>query len=765
MTQSPDHKSPSKNGQRSAADAEQGAGAATIQPASPNPALWQVQSFIQESQQKQDGGLNPVQLAQRIFRGMVKQTILLACILGIGFALLVFLIVKPVFESQGLVRITAREPKILSMDRDDSRLRLYDAFVSGEATYIQSQPVMRRAYDYYVEAAKERQQGTEGPADKVADYSGFTDSFDIKKVKGLIVIKSKNRQAAASQRAVNALLQAYTQLHLEQSGSRQTLRVRELEVRENELIQKQSQLNAALLNIGEEYDQSSLSKAHLAKVTQLEELDIRLDELSNSLAEMEATGGSIDADTGDMEIKRATLLDRAMADMVFQRAKLAAEKKKRLLRYQDNHPKVASLSASIGVIDKAIETRRQLIATLGKTGAITGGDGANKTQSMNELMALKKKLDTRRQDISKDAKRLNGKLIDLKRINQEKSVVGGMLAETRRVLDQLRLESRNSLPGTIEVLSRATLPEKPASDKRKQFGALAFMMGVGAALVLMVARYQFDSRIRYSDDLTKQLPANGFSAVLPADKGGADTGSENQPENYLGDQPEYRLSAPLLPFFNQLQLLPVWPRDRAVKICVTHFSAQDQTMIFNLAAVISNVGLRPLVIGCSDFGPLADDVPLPDEVRTALTAEEDNPKTGGLARYLMGAEEPVIQDLHGTAYIACQSRAGDAGYSLKMVDQWLQHFEDQYDVILVHAGVFERDFATQLLPHVCDLNIPVVPSQSKKRKVWRAFSQMHLVYPVFTQAAAGDPGIRQGQKDPTSDSLGDEHAQSAPISS
>ena len=105
-------------------------------------------------------------------------------------------------------------------------------------------------------------------------------------------------------------------------------------------------------------------------------------------------------------------------------------------------PKVATLSASLNVIDTAIESRRRLIATLGKTGAITGTDGAEKSQSLAELHALKRKLSTRRAELSNAAKELNGKLIELKRLNEEKAQIAGMLAETRRILDQVRLESR-----------------------------------------------------------------------------------------------------------------------------------------------------------------------------------------------------------------------------------------------------------------------------------------------------------------------------------
>ena len=96
----------------------------------------------------------------------------------------------------------------------------------------------------------------------------FADTITVKKLKGLISVTSNNASPIQAQQSVNALLESYSKLHMEQSGSRTTLRARELEVRVSELSAKQKFLGEKLLAVGEEYDSASLAKAHLTKVTQ-----------------------------------------------------------------------------------------------------------------------------------------------------------------------------------------------------------------------------------------------------------------------------------------------------------------------------------------------------------------------------------------------------------------------------------------------------------------------------------------------------------------
>ncbi|MCK0067852.1 GumC family protein [Kordiimonas laminariae] len=657
-----------------------------------NEDLWQVRDFVEEAEEKP---VNPIATLARLYRGQWLKAIVTSLVLGILLGVAAIFSTKPTFESEGLVRVAAKSPKILYADKDDSRLRLYDAFVSAEATYLQSQQVLERAHEIFVDKLEER--GETAPFPTLKD---FADSIAIKKLKGLISITSKNPSAVHAQQSVNALLESYSKLHMEQSGSRTTLRARELEVRVSELSSKQKFLGEKLLAVGEEYDSSSLAKAHLTKVTQLEELDIRIDELSNTLLEMEASNGALDADTGDMEIKRATLLDRAMADMVFERAKRAAELQKLLLRYQPSHPKVQTLSASLDVIDTAIESRRRLIATLGKTGAITGADGAEKSQSLAELHALKRKLSTRRKELSDAAKDLNGKLIELKRLNEEKSQIAGMLAETRRILDQVRLESRNSLPGTIEILSRASMPNMPASDKRKQFAALGFIAGAGLGALSILILRQLSGRILYSDDLAVLLPPSVDNHVFPKSPAKTD---------YIN-------------FLGELQLMKQWRSGSATIVSITRFEEDTKIPLSSLAEVSSNLGLRTLLVCAS---------------------EEDSSSATGFSDQIRGKAPLKKHEINGFHYVPYGKSSDAAGYTLEQAQDWLKSASTGYDLVLLYTGISERHISSRLLPSLADIQSIYVAPGVKIRPARRLIARAKNLLPVFVNPKKGDPGCKE----------------------
>ncbi|RMB12282.1 GumC family protein [Eilatimonas milleporae] len=676
-----------------------------------HPGMWQVRDFVEEAE-TEGAPVNPVKMVLRVFRGLWLITIALGAVAGCLLAVAAFNAVKPKFESQGLVRVVAKEPKILYADNDDSRLRLYDAFVSAEATYIQSRPVLERGFDYLVDDM-EQQTGSRPDL----SFKDYAQSLAVKKQKGLIAITAASTDPAMAQRAVNALLKSYTDLHTQQSGTRQTMRARELEVRVQELSAKLFALNEELLQVGEEYDATSLSKAHLTKVTQLEELDLRIAELTNSLMEMEASNGALDADTGDMEIKRATLLDRAMADMVFERAKRAAELEKLLLRYQPGHDKVATLAASLQVIDDAIESRRRLIATLGKTGAITGTDGAAKSQSMAELEALKRKLSTRRRDLSGDARDLNSKLIQLKRINEEKSQVSGMLAETRRILDQVRLESRNSLPGTIEILSRGSLPDRPASDKRMQFALLGLMAGGGLVVAAVFLWRQVTGRIRFSDDIEGLLPPRTHTFVLPRQAGDDDFA------RYLGD----------------LQLSDHWRGHGPTVISFVRFSDDCALPLLPVAELAARQGLKTLVV-CG--------------------AEDGAGSAPGFIESIRGDATVAPMRAGGVDYMPFGTAGTGAGYTVDTARRWLDAWGPRYDLVLIYAGMAERHISARILTKLSHLTVTAVTPGDETRAVQRTISQALAVAPLFVGAVKGDPGLRQA--DPaTHPQEGDIHDQAA----
>lgn len=674
-----------------------------------NPGLWQVKEFVDEEPQ---AAVNPLSHVFRNFRGIWIPAFLAATVFAclLGFA--GFSASKPIYESQGLVRVVAKEAKILYADNDDSRLRLYDAFVSAEVTYLMSQPVLERAYEIHSDQLTEL-----GLEADIPGFKDFIDRLSVEKLKGLIGISAASGNAADAQATVNALLRSYVTLHTEQSGSRKSLRARELEVRAQQLQEQQFQLGQQLLAVGEEYDASSLAKAHLTKVTQLEELDIRIDELANSLMEMEASNGALDADTGDMEIKRATLLDRAMADMVFERAKRAAELEKLLLRYQPVHPKVRTLSASLRVIDEAIETRRRLIATLGKTGAITGGDGADQEQSVAELEALKRKLTTRRGELSEDAKDLNGKLIKLRRLNEEKAQIAGMLAETRRILDQVNLENRTNLPGTIEILSRGSMPQQPAKDKRMQFALLGFMFGGGLIVAVIFLKRQFSDTVRYSDDLISANGGRELQHVFPAEASDVCVRS----------------------FLNDLQLSDNWGTDSTTVISMLRFADTTKLPIEALARIASDQGLKTLFACVS----------------------EDASGDKGFIESLSDPEAFEPKTIDNYQYVGFGQTTANANYSVESAKNWLRSRAKDYDLIILYVGVAERHTAARTFPKLSHITVPAIAPGNSIRQYRRLLACLEGVHPLFLNADAKDPGLAlTGSLDPLAN-IGDVHEQAA----
>ena len=655
-----------------------------------NPDLWQVRDFVEE---EGSAPVNPIATIKRLYRGQWLKTFALAGICGLGLAFAAYNISKPVYESQGLVRVVAKEAKILYADKDDSRLRLYDAFVSAESTYIQSPQVLSRAHEILLESFDNQEAKISRPT-----FKSVVDALTVKKLKGLIAVSAKSTDPSRAQQIVNSLLRSYSELHTQQSDSRQILRVRELEVRAEELLEKQFVLNTQLLEVGEEYDASSLAKAHLTKVTQLEALDIRVGELTNALVEMETKDGAVDADTGDMEIKRATLLDRAMADMVFERAKRAAELEQREMRYMPAHPKVTTLTASLRIIDEAIEARRRLIATLGKTGAITGGDGAAKSQSLAELHALKSKLVNRRNELSLSAKELNGKLIQLKRINAEQSQISGMLSETRRILDQVRLESRNSLPGTIEILSRGSMPDAPAADKRVQFALLALMFGAFMAAVAMLLRRQLMSGLLYSDDATGLLPSSSTLTVLNSEPSRSDIAA----------------------LFSEIQMSEHWRLSGTNVVSVVRFDERNEIPLHLLAKTASAQGLKTLLVWAAEDGASSED---------------------GFAQSIVGGQRVEATAMDGYYYLPFGTPGNAFGYSLEAARRWLRQQAEQYDLILVYAGVVERHYSARVLPRLSDLTIALISPGDEKRLVKRFTAQCRNMLPCFSGARADDPAV------------------------
>jgi polysaccharide biosynthesis transport protein len=453
-----------------------------------NPRLRQVRTFIEQAESVQP---DVMQMLLGALRGRLVLGAILGSLLGLVIGVLIFLAVNPVFQSSGMMRIIARESKILYNDADDSRVRLFESFAAAETNYLSSRPVLERALS---------KLHAQDLPDVPSDISKLATMLTIEGKKGLITIAAKNESAALAAAAVNGVVDAYTELRLEQTEGQQNFRVQELAAREKALLTQLEAIDKTVLDVGKEYGQVAIAEAHKNKIAQIGEISGRIDELTTTLNQLETVGYNLDADAGDAEIRRTMLLDQSMANMTYDRAKRAAEVVSLAKRYRAGHPKVEAMNAEILVLDKAIDERRMQIATLGRTGALTQRDQSEK-QSVDELRNLLSKLQDRRASLEGEAIDLNARMVRLAYLKEERGQTRANLDQTRGALEEVRVESRNASPGVTEIVARGGVPDRPYEDKRKAMAMVGFMGGLGIGFALIALLGLLRPTIRSEKDI------------------------------------------------------------------------------------------------------------------------------------------------------------------------------------------------------------------------------------------------------------------------
>jgi uncharacterized protein involved in exopolysaccharide biosynthesis/Mrp family chromosome partitioning ATPase len=425
-----------------------------------------VRTFIEQAEQTQP---DIMQMLIGALRGRLFYGAALGLVIGLLGAVVIYFSVTPIYQSQGLMRIVARETKILYADPDDSRVRLFDSFAAAETNYLGSRPVLERTLAKLQAQSFPNVPGTVGDLAKMMAVEGK---------KGLITVVAKSDAGPMAAAVVNGVLDSYVELRLEQTEGQQSFREQELAAREKSLLNQLQSIDKQMLEVGQEYGQVAIAEAHERKIAQIGEISGRIDELTTTINQLETVGFKLDADTGDVEIKRSMLLDQSMADMTYDRAKRAAEAVSLARRYREGHPKVETMKAEIQVLDQAIEERRAQIATLGRTGALTQRDQSEK-QSVEELQALLTKLQERRKVLETEALDLIGRIGKLGYLKEERGQTRANLDQTRGALEEVRVESRNASPGVTEIVARGSVPDRPFEDKRKAMATVGLMGGMG----------------------------------------------------------------------------------------------------------------------------------------------------------------------------------------------------------------------------------------------------------------------------------------------
>ena len=614
---------------------------------------------------------NPLAGLARALRGRWKRAMAGAAALGAICAGLGYLAGVQLYEAQAILRVFPQETNILYATGEASVLKTFDSFVKAETTYVASPPVMSRAVDTIAAQDPEMAGGL-----RVSDLAG---SIEIRRSDSLIVLKTKSRDPGFAQTKLDAVVSSYLTLKNEAKEARSAVRLAELHAREQELVERLTDLRATQLEVGGEYGMTALAKAHIEKIAQIDGLAARRSEVAATLIALEANSGGASADTSDEEIMRATLLDRAMADLNFERAKLMSQLAGLRAGYQGQNNarfelKVAAKLDEIAVIEKALADRREQIKVLGQTGALTDASAEGVDTSLADIRALYTKVEGQLANARKEARDLNRRRIELDQVEQDIDEAQKLLEETRHALEVIRLETGRALPGYAVLMSPASRPTSPVSDSRKMLAAGGLVGGAGLAVLIALGLGLRERRVRFAETLS---PVEHRVPVLQVSDAGSDDAH----------------AADLLR--NELQLRPLRnPRlvGKAPIIAVTCVTNRDTTELARaLAASYARAQMKTLFVE-GDIAVTQTSVPA-NRWRSVLSDEGGHPRAmrGGIGAWELrkGPDSDI----------------DDTSVSAPMVRRALDKLVGDFDVIVVSAGSLTNRLASQFVLSASDVGV------------------------------------------------------------
>ena len=623
---------------------------------------------------------NPIAAVARAMRGRWKAVVVSAALLGPAMSAAGYFAGVQLYESQAILRVYPQESNILYATGNDSVLKTFDSFVKAETTYVASDPVMARSVGALALSRPDLASEL-----KTSDLSG---SIEIKRSDSLIVLKTRSKDRDFASQKLDAVIASYLALKSEAEEKRSAVRLSELYSRETELSERLSALRSDQLEVGGEFGLNALAKAHIEKIAQIDGLAARKSEVAATLATLEAESTASSADTSDQEIMRATLLDRAMADLNFERAKLLSELASIRSGYENHtnlrfEQKQKAKLEEIAVIEQAMADRREQIRVLGQTGALTDVTEGGDQTTIAEIRSLFDKVSGQLEVAREEARDLNRRRIELDRIENEIHEAERLLEETRRALEVIRLESGRALPGYAVVMSPPSLSVDPAEDSRKMFMAAGMVAGFGLAGAFILALALTERRVRFAETLVpfeNRVPVQQVSDADEADAHAADL------------------------LRNELQLQSLRkPRlvGKAPVIAVTTASSSDTaTLARSLAESFARARMKTLFID-ADLGKRDGEV-----------------SDTGWQNVLLGqASEPRANVQTDGLWELAEGTPGtleDQMVSAPMVRTAIEQASQSFDAVIVSAGSLKDRLSAQLILANSDVGVlAMAPSDAR----------------------------------------------------
>ena len=388
---------------------------------------------------------------------------------------------------------------------------------------------------------------------------------------------------------------------------------------------------------------SSLSTVLGPRLEQ-EQLQRDRDAIDKVLGQMSDTGGSLDGLAFIGAVQRSPAVSQALRDLSTKQVELRALGS----RYTGDHPAVQRLKSEIAVLE------RTTIPAL--------------TRSLrDDLTARERVLAPQIAAGDRELRGIPQRVIEEARRRRDVDLATTLYTGVQQRYDEARLAEASSV-ADVRILDSAMAPQQPVKSSTSRFIVMGFAAGLGLGLVGAVLADRLDPRMRYPDQVTRQmgLPILGVLPHVKDRKAGPD-------DDHVAQVIEAMRSV-------RLSLVHFYGGNGPVVVTVTSPGVGDgkSFLTANLALACAEAGQPTLLIDG-------------DARRGALHRVLHRPRKPGLTDYLAGAVplEGVTQTTMYPSldFIAAGSRFRDSPELLgsPAMVQLLDRVRSQYRVVLVDS--------------------------------------------------------------------------------
>jgi capsular exopolysaccharide synthesis family protein len=295
---------------------------------------------------------------------------------------------------------------------------------------------------------------------------------------------------------------------------------------------------------------------------QREQLRRDMEGVQQALAGPRAAGAAADALAALPSTTQSAELTAAVTDLTTKRAQLRALQQ----QYTNEHPIVKRLK-------QEITTQEQ--QTIPRLGEALHGQLATRANILDGWI----------NSASVDLQRIPPRMIEEARLRRNVQIAERLHTNLRERFEEARLATATIIPD-VRVLDRATPDDGQVASTALHFIVIGLFGGLAIGIGLAILLDRFDPRVRYPDQVTRQLGLQILGA-LPHLKNGAGAGSPNATAQAIEALREMRLN-----------LLHAVPRHNPLALAITSPGSGDgKTFIScNLALACAGAGQRTLII-------------------------------------------------------------------------------------------------------------------------------------------------------------------------